>query len=236
MANDNFPIWSVHDVYVQANVIHGYRYLDLCGGLLNLLSDRYRQVNLISPGGTSLFNPLDMKDPFEIQFESGRIWLHYVGTEAVQKVEKTAPEMIKSIAEKLGMKEFNRYGVRVRYFIATKNVLEVTDVVTKKLVSPSIAEVVANRRLDVQTSLEIPLIFKDLEVILRFRRIVITNPPISPLDYDGDGLLLDIDVGQRSDTAAFSRHDLAKLMSQAVQAHAELLVEYGQPLLQGVEL
>lgn len=236
MADVALPIWSVHDVFVQANVVHGYRYLDLSGVVLNILSDRYKLVNLITPAGTSLSDPVDIKDPFEVQFGSARIWLHYVGIDAVQKVEKTAPEMMKSIAEKLEMKEFNRYGVRVSYFIATKDVLKAGDVVTRKLVAAPITELVANRRLDVRTSLEIPLVFKDMEVIFRFRWIVITRPSVNPVDYSGDGLILDIDLGQRSDDAAFHRHDFTKLMSRAVETHAELLVRYGQPLLQGVEL
>ncbi len=139
MADDSLPIWSVHDVFVQANVVHGYRYLDLSGVVLNILSDRYKQVNLISPAGTSLSDPVDMKDPYEIRFSSARIWLHYVGIDAVQKIEGTAREMMKSIAEKFEMNEFNRYGVRVSYFIATKDVLKAADMVTQKLVSESIA-------------------------------------------------------------------------------------------------
>ncbi len=106
MADAALAIWSVHDVFVQANVVHGYRYLDLSGVVLNVLSDRYKVVNLITPSGTVLSDPVDTKDPYEMQFGSPRIWLHYVGIDAVQKVEGTAPEMMKSIAEKLEMKEF----------------------------------------------------------------------------------------------------------------------------------
>ena len=236
MANDALPIWSVHDVFVQANVVHGFRYLDLCGVVLNILSDRYKSVNLIAPTGTSLSNPVNTKDPFEVQFGPGRIWLHYVEIDAVQKVEGIAPEMMKSIAEKLEMKEFDRFGVRVSYFIEVKNVLKAADIVTQQLVCEPIAGLVANQRLDTRTSLEIPLVFEGMEVIFRFRWIVITRPDINPGDYSGNGLILDIDLGQRKDDASFRRSDFQKLMRRAVETHAELLVKYGQPLLQGIEL
>jgi len=236
MADVALPMWSVHDVFVQANVVHGYRYLDLTGVLLNVLADRYKQVNLISPAGTSLSDPTDKNDPLEIQFSSNRVWLHFVGIDAVQKIEKTAPEMIKSITEKLEMKDFNRFGVRVVHFIAAKDVLKAADAVTKKLVSQPIGELVANQRLDVRTNIEVPLRFKNLEVILRFRWIVITHPPVNPQDYGENGLILDLDVGQRGNDPLFRRHDFSKLMSNAVSAHSDLLVKYGQPLLQGVEL
>jgi hypothetical protein len=236
MADIALPMWSVHDVFVQANVMHGYRYLDLTGVLLNVLADRYKQVNLISPAGTSLSDPADQNDPLEIQFSSKRVWLHFVGTEAVQKIEKTAPEMIKSIIEKLEMKDFDRFGVRVVYFAAAKDILKAADAVTKKLISQPIGELVANQRLDVRTNIEVPLLFNNLEVMLRFRWIVITHPPVNPQDFSGNGLILDLDVGQRGNDPLFRRHDLSKLMSDAVSAHSDLLVKYGQPLLQGVEL
>ncbi|MGD0854721.1 MAG: hypothetical protein ABSA18_02830 [Dehalococcoidia bacterium] len=230
------PVWSVHSVFVQANVVHGYRYLDLTGVLLNIISDRYKKIDVISPGGTSLSYPLDVNDPFQLQFENTRIWLHYVGIDATQKIEKTAPEMIKSIAEKLEMQEFVRYGVRIHYFIKTTDVLKAAEGVCRKIVSPPIAELIKNRRIDIPPNLQIPLVFKDMEVILRFSWVVTVKPPVNPGDYSGNGLILDIDVGQRSDATAYNRRDLAKLMSNAIEAHTELLVKYGQPLLQGVDL
>ncbi len=236
MADSVLPIWSVHDVFVQANVIHGYRYLDLTGTVLNILSDRYKQVNLISPEGTGLSDPVDIKDPIDVQFGPVRIWLHYVGIDAPQKIEKTAPFLMKSIAEKLEMQKFNRYGVRISYFIMTKDVLKAAEVVSRKIVSSPIAELIANRRLDIPTNLEIPLVFNDMEVILRFRWIVSKPGPVNPVIYSGNGLILDIDLGQRSDDPAFRRNDFEKLMSKAIETHTELLVKYGQPLLRGVEL
>lgn len=236
MANSTVPMWSVHDVFVQANVIHGFRYLDLSGVVINILSDRYKSINVITPEGTSMSQPGDNKDPFELQFGATRIWLHYVEIDAIQKIEGTAPEMIKSIAEKLEMKEFTRFGVRVSYFIATKDVLEAGNAITKKLVSASIAELAINQNLEIATNLEIPLLFKDMEVIFRFRWVVVKNPAVGPVGYSGNGLILDIDLGQRGGAGNFRKSDLAKLMHRAVESHTELLVKYGQPLLQGVSL
>jgi hypothetical protein len=236
MTEASLPIWSVHDIFVQVNVVHGYRYLDLTGVALNVLSDRYRVINLIAPEGTSLSNPVDTKDPFEIQFGAGRIWLHYVGIDAVQKVDGIAPDMMRSIAEKLEMKEFDRYGVRVVYFIPSKNVLKTADSVTRKIVASPISGLVANRRSDVRINMKIPLVFNDMEVIFRFGWITIQRPPVNPTDYDDDSLILDIDIGQRSDGILFRRHDLSKLMTRAIETHSEFLIKYGQPLLQGVEL
>lgn len=236
MADTNMLIWSVHDVFVQTNAVHGYRYLDLSGVVLNILTDRYRNVNLIAPTGTSLSHPSNPKDPFEVQFGPSRIWLHYVEVDALQKVEVIAPEMMKSIAEKLEMKEFDRFGVRVVYYVVVKDVQKAADMVTQKLMAKPISEFVATRRLDTRTSLEIPLVYNDLDVIFRFRWIVIPRLHVNPQDNDGNNLILDIDVGQRKEDASFRGKDFKQLMSKAIETQAEILVKYGQPLLKGIEV
>lgn len=237
MTDQSINTWTLHGTFVQANLVAGYRYLDLSGNVLNRLAPRYNRVDVVTPGGSHLIGQKDEADPYELTFGSDRIWLHYTGERTLTDVANTAPPLIRGIAEDIETLQINRMGLRTVYFVPSKDVLTAGERIASKVIGGPLAEFVTKSpREELRLIIDLPFIFDDVEATLRIRWITISRPPITPADYPGAGLTLDIDVGKRPTNEAFRRRDVQGLTSDLIRTSQKIFSKTGPELLEGVPL
>jgi len=237
MDEKHIKTWTLHGIFVQANLIAGYRYLDLSGTVLNRLGPRYNRVDFVAPEGSHLIEPKDEADPYELSFGSDRIWLHYTADRTLADVANTAPPLIRGIAEDIETQQINRMGLRSVYYVPTDDVITAGESIASKIIGGPLAEYVTKSpREDLPLNVELPFTYGEVEVMLRIRWINVTRPPSTPADYPQAGLTLDIDVGKRPTSDAFRRADIKNLTSELVKISERLFSKTGPDLLEEVPL
>lgn len=98
MTNIQPSTWSIHEVFVQANLVDGFEYLDRSGVVLNRIRRDFRTLNVVDPNGTVLSEPREANGPYALRFGSERIWLHYAPVDSPEHIVATAPGLIRGIA------------------------------------------------------------------------------------------------------------------------------------------
>lgn len=227
--------WNLHQVFVQANTIKGYRYLDLSGVVLNRISNLYEEFG-IDPGGCLLQYPKDAKNPYAIRFSPDRIWLHYVPIESLAYVVDTAPEWISSIAKDIEVSRFSRLGLRSEFFLPCTNIAKASTFLTKRVSS----EIIASRvnqiedRLDVATECHFRLRVANFITAIRLRIVKIIREPTTPRDYDSDGLIFDVDVYLRKNPPEdILRGQTRNILTSATDQVYDLLKDVAYNLVEG---
>lgn len=228
--------WNLHQVFVQANIIKGYRYLDLSGVVLNRISNLYKEFG-IDPGGCLLQYPQDAKNPHAIRFSPDRIWLHYIPIESLSYVVDTAPEWISSIAKDIEVSKFSRVGLRSEFFLPCTNIAEASTFLTKKVSSEIIASKVTQLedRPDVDTRCHFRLRMANFIAAIRLRILKIVREPTTPRDYDSDGLIFDVDVYLRKNPPEdIPRGQTKRILTSATDQVYDLLKDVAYKLVEGL--
>ena len=228
--------WNLHQVFVQLNLIDGYRYLDLTGVVLNRIRRDFRDLDVVDPLGTMLRTPNREGAPYSIRFTAERIWMQFAPIDTLDHVAVTAPPILRSIAEDIQASRFDRLGVRTEYLLRTQKTQEVAYTVAQNLIGGPFAQyLTTSPQEDMRLAVEVPFTFRKTNVMVRVRKIDITSPPMRPGEYPESGIVLDVDIGQRApDATPFRRGQLASLTRIATERMRELLREIGLPLLKGV--
>jgi hypothetical protein len=109
--------WSqlvLGDAFLQANLIKGYRYLDLSGVIMNWLDDRFASQQVGLRGLVSV-QPRDEGDYLmEMRVGSDQIWLHYGLRTPWNLIRKEAPGIVKRVADTFEVSGYSRRGFRVQ--------------------------------------------------------------------------------------------------------------------------
>jgi len=227
----------LHAVFVQANTIKGYRYLDLSGVVLNRIADRYREFT-IDPGGCIMRDPKDAKDPYAIRFSSDRIWLHYVPVESLKYVLDTAPEWISSIAKDIDVRRFGRLGLRCQFFAPCKDIVKASTVLSKKIsgdiLQNTIAEVDDRKDAVVEYHMRVPV--GRFIAAIHVATIKIMREPRTAVDFQSDGLLFDVDIYLRREPPTdIPRAETKGFLASAIDQVYNLLERVGYNLLEGYD-
>lgn len=228
--------WNLHQVFVQANLIKGYRYLDLSGIVLNRISNLYKEFG-IDPGGCLLQHPKDAKDPYAIRFSPDRIWLRYVPIESLAYVIDTAPEWINSIAKDIEVSKFSRLGLRSEFFLPCTNIAKASTFLTKRASSEIIGSKVAQieDRQDVDTECHFRVRVANFIAAIRLRIVKIIREPTAPIDYDSDGLIFDVDIYLRKNPPeGIPRAHTRRFLTSATELVYDLLKDVAYNLVEGL--
>ena len=238
MTETSLATWSLHKVFVQLNLVDGFRYLDRSGVVLNRIRRDYQELAFVDPIGLLLRGGKREELPYEVRFSTDRIWLYYTPVTSLERVAVTAPPIIRDIARDIETQSFDRLGLRAEYFVPSERAREASDQIASKIIGgPFSSFLTPTPRDDLRLSLEIPFSREQKDIIVRVRKIDITTPATKPGDYPQAGLSFDIDVGQRSSQDSLYRPaDIPKLAESAVKTLKELLSELGRQILEGVKL
>lgn len=189
---------QLHQVFVQANLIKGYRYLDLSGVVLNRIADLYKEFS-IDPNGALLKTPKDVKDPHALRFSVDRIWVQYAPIKSLKYVIDTAPEWIEGISKDIGVSRFNRLGLRAQYFMPCKNIIKSSTILSKKIsgdiFQDMLADVDDKEDADLNYRVRIPI--KDFIALIRVSIVRIERDAREPGDFPSDGFIYDMDIYRR---------------------------------------
>lgn len=230
--------WSLHSTFVQANLINGFRYLDLSGKVLNRIRNEYLELQFVAPVGTGLFLPKKVGEPYAIRFGADRIWLQYAPIESLDHVVANAPPIIRTIAEDIEVTQFDRLGMRAVYFVPCDDLLEATSSLKLNVVGGAFTSFLTkDPRKEARFQAIVPFSFKEHEIIIRLQGIDIVRPARQPGDYPSQGLLFDVDVGHKAKEGVPIRRsettEIAKAMSETART---MLFEVGHKLLEGIKL
>lgn len=225
---------GLHQVFVQANTIAGYRYLDLTGVVLNRIGDLYSEHS-IDPAGALLKSPKDTNDPYAIRFSPGRIWLHYAPVDSLKYVIDTAPEWITSIARDLEVKRFSRLGLRSEFFKAYKDIVKASTELSKKVSGELLQDMIAEIDDPIDAAFEyvvrIPL--KQYIAGIRITFVRIAREPTNPAEFPSDGLIFDLDIYRRRSPDGLPRAETEGFLKTATDYTYDLLERIGYKLLEG---
>ena len=159
---DQVTTWDLHSVFVQANLINGFRFLDLSGVVLNQMGSIYNEMQ-VDPSGAmlrGLRNPDDEAHPYALRVGPWQIWLHYAPAISLNQVADTAPPLIKDIARIIEVEQFDRLGVRVVYYVPSKNVAQSAySLASKILGEPFSHYLTPGLRDEAHFNLELPFVF-----------------------------------------------------------------------------
>lgn len=224
---------ELHQVFVQANTIAGYRYLDLTGVVLNRIGDLYSEHS-IDPAGCLLKSPKDMKDPYAIRFSPDKIWVHYAPIESLKYVIDTAPEWITSIAKKLEVKKFSRLALRTQFFLQSKDIVKESTELSKqlsgKLLQDTIKEVDDPLEVAFEYRVRIPL--KQYIASIRIAIVKIIREPTNPTEFPSDGIIFDLDIYRKGKSPnGLPQAETVGFLKTAMDYTYELLEKIGYKLL-----
>lgn len=228
---------QLHAVFVQANPIAGYRYLDLSGIVLNRIADLYSGYT-IDTEGCILIKPKDLKDPYSIRFSAQRIWLHYALIESLKYVEDTASQWIESISKDIEVTRFSRLGVRSEFFTPCTDIVKSTTILSRKVSSSvfqsMIAEVEDPADAAIEFTIRIPI--KQFIASIRVTTVRIIRKPTEStksIDYPSDGLIFDVDIyRRRKPPEGLSKAEIKGFIKSASDHTSELLEKVGYSLLE----
>lgn len=228
--------WQLHTAYVQANTIKGYRYLDLSGVVLNRIGEHYNEVGIDLSGGT-LSKPKDDLLPRAIRFSSGHIWLHYSEPESLAQVVDSAPEWIRGIAENLEVTKFSRLGLRIVYFLPSKDWHEDTQglaqIVSPDFLGSKIGPV--DDVEDVSFGYGVRIQSGDLIVHLQLGAVRPAGDVGSSV-YSAPGLIFDIDLYERGKKGeGLPRRRTNGFIDLASSQASDYLEEIGTTILEGLD-
>ena len=226
--------WELHAAYVQANMLQGFRYLDLSGVVLNKVADRYR-VHTVDPGGTVLRDPVTEDAPYQVRFGADRIWLHYAPLESLAPVLDTAAGWIQSISTDIEVTRFSRLGLRIDYFHPVTDLVATTkalnDLMPVRLLEGFVSPVKHDDDAEFSFSTRFPV--EKLIVKILINSVHIMAPWSKPGDYESNGVSFALDVyEQPHDGNSIRRNGVPDFLERA-RAQIEGLVEsIGVPILQ----
>ena len=226
--------FQLHAVFVQANTISGYRYLDLSGIVLNRIANLYSEF-AIDPAGCVLRNPKNQKDPFSVRFSTDRIWLHYTSVDSLTYVVDTAPEWVEGISKDIEVARFSRLGLRSEFFSPCTDIVKATTELSRK-VSGAIFQNMIGEFDDpadaaVEFVIRVPL--KQFVANIRATIIKITRESKEPTDYKSDGILFDVDIYRRGKLAeGFSKAETKGFLKSATDHTYDVLERIGYSLLE----
>ncbi len=226
-------IWTLHNVFVQANTIRGYRYLDLSGVVLNRIAKNYVRY-AIEPSGCVLIEPNDSHVPYSVRFSSERIWLQYRDIESLNHVVDTAPEWIRSIAQDVQVNRFSRLGFRSVYFIPSNDWVNDTSalaqLMTGEILRDKITQTVDAETLRFEYGLRIPS--GNLYIHIRINAVGPIGDEGGETGYPSAGIVFDLDIFMRdSKGPGIPRRETNKFVVAAKDKIQEYLEDIGSKIL-----
>lgn len=231
---DEKPKFGLHAVFVQANTIAGYRYLDLSGIVLNRIGDHYEEFT-IDPGGCVLRKAKNPRDPYAIRFAVDKIWLQYSPIESLTHVVDTAHEWIEAIAKDIEVTRFNRLAVRSQFFAPCKDVIRASAELSKRVSSNVFQEMIAEVEdpddVGAQYMIRVPI--KQFVAIIQATVVKKPKDYHEPTDFRSDGLVFDIDIYRRRKLPeGLPRSETRSFLQSASDQTSELLERVGRTLLE----
>jgi hypothetical protein len=225
---------QLHSVFIQANTLSGYRYLDLSGVVLNRIAELYNEFS-VDPSGCLLKKPKNPKNPYSIRFSPDRMWLCYAPVESLTYVLDTASEWIESIAKDIEVSRFSRFGLRSLYFTPRENMCKSAALLSKKLSSDVFRKLVVELEdpsdVLIDYSIRIPL--KQYIAGIHVTAVKVLRPPIEPTEFLSDGLLFDLDIYRKRNLPdALPRAETRSLLKSTTTFTYELLESIGYNLME----
>jgi len=235
MAEREFKHLELHQAFIQARLVHGYRFLDLSGAVLNRIGDFYEEKG-IDPGGGLLRGRRDIRDPYSIRFSPENIWLQYAPVESLEYVIDTAPEWITSIARDIEVKSFRTLGFRTLYFITSENIIKSSARLARKFSGDILREVITEvgKERDVGFSYMVRIPVKQYIAVIRINSVRIVRPAIETIDYPSHGSIFDVDIyWRREGSDSIPRAETKGFLKSASDIIYDLLNKMGCKHMEG---
>jgi hypothetical protein len=236
-SKSDFEKLSLHQAFVQARLVKGYRFLDLSGVVLNRIGELYEEMN-ISPGGGILSKRRNPKDPYAIRFSADVIWLHYAPVGSLEYLVDTASEWVNSIARDIEVKDFQSLGLRSQYFVRSRDIIKSSTLLGKRISGEMLQGVIADvseaRDVGVEYVVRVPI--KKFIGVVRANTIRILREAGEPVEYPSDGLCFDVDIyWRRKEPNLIPRAETKGFIRAAADHTYELLEKVGYKLMEGVD-
>ncbi len=226
--------WKPHNAFVQANLVAGYRYLDLSGVVLNRIADQFGDV-AVDPSGAYLHSRLDEGPPFALRFSSERIWLQLAGVDSLSAVVNTAPEWIRGISRDIDVNYYSRLGFRVVHFIPFEDgIKQAADSLARFVTSEDLTEYAGRDVSENETGFThtFRMGIRRMTAQVTLNTIIITRPPRTPAEYPSNGVFLDIDVWERPATRKrLGRGSVSAFLRDGRTNIEELVRVIGDPVI-----
>lgn len=192
-AADQFP-FLLHNLYFQANTIHGYRFFDDSGRILNSFADFYEEVgNGLDGVKLSLPKP-DSNMPWAIRVDSQRIWFQYLNPDSLQESLRQIVGLVRDIARILEVQRHSRLGLRCEYYFPTPR----DSVLTQQLGRTFVGELLASELDLAPNDSEFQVIVrgnvKGTNATVNIRSARVTEAPKNAGDFEEDCIIVDIDA------------------------------------------
>ncbi len=203
MKPNKIELWQEDRAFFQVNTVHGARYLDDAGKIINEYGDDF-QDSSVGLGGLHLAKPKRDELPDEIVVDMNRIWIACYGEGCIKKIKENAPEIIKAISRFIGVDTYSRLGFRVYYF---KNITDIKGYVKwlySTVTSVPLQTLVGSSERTLEMGFRIRYLSTPFAINFGIRPIVVRRPPEKTEDFSKNGFIIDIDVSEDKDSSARS--------------------------------
>ncbi len=230
----NIDLWEENKAFFQASTVRGARYIDDAGKIINDYRDDYYDIN-VGVEGLRLAKPKKDDMPDEIAIDMDRIWIACYGEGCIKKVKGNAEEITKLVSRHIGVDSYHRLGFRVHYFKSTANAKRCVQQIYSRSAAAELQTIISAKKVLGMIS-RTRFLDGSFSIWLGVQPIAIVRPPEKKSDYVSDGLIIDVDVSEDTDssTRSLSPKHLATFLRESsdriVQRANEIIA-----FLKGVE-
>lgn len=194
-------------VFVQANTIKGWRYLDDAGRIMNEFADQFDDMNVGLQG-------LVMKSPGAVVDEARvsprDMWIGFAKPATVQYVQDQANRFIASVSDIIGVESYSRMGVRFQYIREVADLASALPHLATSVLGPELLNIGQSvKAFDGTIEVAVP---GDLHARVQITPVRTVDPTADPA-LPAQGLMVDADVSR---SATMNRTEARRVLQAAV--------------------